>query len=1036
MRGKNQSIMTPTLHRKLNDISAYAFSSEEDHIKSITLGLALSFNQKDTIAKQAIHLIDKIKSNHGFSMEQFFNKYNLSTLEGTAIIALSECLIRIPDNRTSIELVKDKLMGKNWKKYLELPKIQIIEFASLGLYLSGKIATLLEVTKSSMFSKMSAPAFTAALKYAICVIGKEFVIGEYLDVAILKAKNKAKQSENVRYSFDLLGEGSRTFQQAEIYYDSYMVAIDKIAKYFPNDTSMHLKNRPNLSIKLTGLYPKFELLKLDDIKKYLVPKLVTMIKKMEANGISISFDAEESSRLDTYLEIITEIISHPTLSKFEGIGFVVQAYQKRSLKVIEYIVDLSKHLNKLIQIRLVKGAYWDSEIKNAQAYSLPDYPVFTHKEHTDANYIACAKYMLSEPNHIFSQFATHNAITAATIEEFAGDADFEFQKLYGMGKAMHKELLKKHAVRTYAPVGKMHDLLAYLMRRMLENGANNSFVHLVNKMNSANLVKSVYSDIIVLNNTSTELPMPYKIYKDRDTTIGFDLGDKMHIDFLTTNIAKFKDIIYNVGSIIDGKEILTERKALDRFRPGKYAEKIGSITYVAELEMNQAMEICNDYFVKWSIQPVADRAKILHKIADLFHKHEGEILSLLIREGGKSIKDAISEVHEAIDFCKYYAMQAEQLMQARIMPGITGERNTLSIEGRGVFLCISPWNFPLAIFTGQIVAALVVGNTVVAKAADQTSIMANYVVKLMHKAGIPTKALQLIIASGATVGRHICAHKSLAGVVFTGSNETAHTINVTLAQSSGAILPFIAETGGQNAMIVDSSALLEQVTDDVISSAFHSAGQRCSALRILYIQDEIYEPLKEMLIGAIDTLKIGDTIDMSNDIGPVIDKKAMDSLIAHINDMKERGFTLLTKHSHNGMAKDGYFFYPHIIEVNKISDIDGEKFGPILHIVRYKAKDLDKVIDEINNCGFGLTFGIHSRIETRIDYIKSRVRVGNIYANRSIIGAQVESQPFGGRGLSGTGFKAGGPHYLLRFITEKTTSINLTAIGGNIDLLG
>ena len=1024
--------MTQTLHRKLNEISNYTFANEAEHIHSITRSITLSFNQKDAIAHRASYLIDKIKTNHGFSMEQFFNKYNLSSLEGAAIIALSECLIRIPDNRTSIELVKDKLTGKNWKQYLEIPRMKIIEFASLGLYLSGQIAKLLEHTKTSMFAKISEPAFTAALKYAISIIGTEFVIGEYIDEAI----RKAKKAGNWRYSFDLLGEGSRTFAQAEAYYNRYMIAIEKIAQHFPNDPSIALKHRPNLSIKLSALYPRFELLHLQDIKKHLVPKLVKMIKKMEANGISISFDAEECARLDTYLEIITEIISHPTLAKFEGIGFVVQAYQKRALKVLEYITSLSKHLHKKIPVRLVKGAYWDAEIKHAQIYSLPDYPVFTHKEHTDANYIACAKYMLSEPKHIFCQFATHNAITAATVKELAANADYEFQKLYGMGNAVHKELLKTNPVRIYAPVGEMYDLLAYLMRRMLENGANNSFVHLVSKMSSADLVSNIYLDNIILNKTRKELPPPYKIYTNRDTTIGFDLGDKMHIDSLTTGIAKFKDNIYNVGSIIDGKEILTSRKATDHFRPGNYAEKIGSITYVAELEMNEAIEIANDYFPKWSMMAACDRARILHKISDLFQKHEFELLSLLIREGGKSIKDAIAEVHEAIDFCKYYAIQAEQLMQERIMPGITGERNTLSIEGRGVFLCISPWNFPLAIFTGQIVAALVAGNTVVAKAADQTSIIANYAIKLMHKAGISNKALHLVIATGAAVGRHLCTHKSLAGVAFTGSTETAKTINLTLAQSTGAILPFIAETGGQNAMIVDSSALLEQVTDDVIASAFHSAGQRCSALRILYIQDEIYEPLKEMLIGAVDTLKVGDTVDMSSDIGPVISKESIEKLVSHIKDMKARGFNLLTKHSHIGMAKNGYFFYPHIIEVNKITDINGEKFGPILHIARYKSKDLDKVIDEINDCGFGLTFGIHSRIEKRINYIKSRVRVGNIYANRSIIGAQVESQPFGGRGLSGTGFKAGGPHYLLRFITEKTTSVNLTAIGGNIDLLG
>ena len=984
------------LQTKLNNISSYSFTNEVEHIKSITPLLTFSFHQKDRIAKKAALLIDKIKDNNGFSMEQFFNKYNLATQEGSALIALSECLIRIPDNHTAIELVKDKLAGKNWRQYLDLPKIKVIELASIGLYLSGQIANLFEATNTPILSKVSEPVFTSALKYAIGVIGKEFIIGEDIDEAIIQAK----KHDNWRYSFDLLGEASRTFAQAEMYYNRYMIAIDKIAQHFPYDTSIHLKHRPNLSIKLTALYPRLELLHLEDVKKNLVPKLVTMVEKMAQSGISVSFDAEESFRLDIYLEVVTAIISDPKLSKFEGIGFVVQAYQKRALKVLEYIVDLSVSLKKIIPVRLVKGAYWDSEIKHAQTHSLPDYPVFTQKEHTDVNYIACTKYMLSKAESIFPQFATHNAITVATIEEIAGEVDFEFQKLYGMGDALHSEIIHKHNVRVYAPVGEMHDLLAYLMRRMLENGANSSFVHMVNQMSTKNLVNTIYSNSIYLNDVEKEphkeLPLPYKIYKDRETTIGFDLGDKMHITSLTVNIEKFKNNIYNVGSIIEGKELLNKRKAIDYFRPGNYAEKVGSASYVGEVELNQAMDVSNNYFPTWDAVSVSERAKILHTIADAFHENEFEILSILIREAGKSLKDAIAEIHEAIDFCKYYAMQAELMMQEKLLPGVTGERNTLSMEGRGVFLCISPWNFPLAIFTGQIVAALVTGNTVIAKAADQTSIIANYAIKLMHKSGIPTKALQLVIASGSTIGRHLCTHKALAGIAFTGSTATAHTINLTIAQNGGAIIPLLAETGGQNAMIVDSSALLEQVTDDVIASAFHSAGQRCSALRILYIQDDIYEPLKEMLIGAIDTLKIGDTVDFTNDIGPVIDRAAMDNLIAHIKDMKERGFNLLTKHSHNGMAKDGYYFYPHIIEVNKISDIPDEKFGPILHIVKYASKDLDKVIDEINNCGFGLTFGIHSRIEKRIDYIKSRMRVGNIYANRSIIGAQVESQPFGG----------------------------------------
>jgi RHH-type proline utilization regulon transcriptional repressor/proline dehydrogenase/delta 1-pyrroline-5-carboxylate dehydrogenase len=508
----------------------------------------------------------------------------------------------------------------------------------------------------------------------------------------------------------------------------------------------------------------------------------------------------------------------------------------------------------------------------------------------------------------------------------------------------------------------------------------------------------------------------------------------MTYEEIRRDITKFDHKIYKVGPIIDGKELISPKHITEHFRPSKNAEKIAEISISTESEILKAISIAKAGFDTWTSQPCSARADILRKIANLYHEHRVELYSLLLRESGKSIGDAIAEVREAIDFCNYYALSAEKIMKERLMPSVTGEKNLFTMHGRGVFLCISPWNFPLAIFTGQIVAALVSGNTVIAKPAEQTPVVANFAVKLMHEAGIPKNALHLLIASGSQIGKHAVSHQDVSGVAFTGSNYTAKLINSTLAARDGAIIPIIAETGGQNAMIVDSSALLEQVTDDVLISAFYSAGQRCSSLRALYIQEEIYDSLLAMIIGAVECIKIGDTVDFSNDVGSVIDKKAYEMLLEHVKDMESRGFNVIAPHSQKDSTK-GYFFYPHIIEISKISDIGDEKFGPILHVIKYKASELDRVLDEVNDCGYGLTFGVHSRMEGRIEYIRSRIRVGNIYANRSMTGAQVESQPFGGENKSGTGFKAGGPNYLLKFLVERTISINTTAVGGNIDLL-
>lgn len=1002
-----------------------AFVDDNELISKILPAIKFDQEGDGRISARAYSLIGKIRAEKVFSIERFLNKYDIQSTEGLALIALSEALIRIPDDDTALALLNDKLRQRHWDKYLELPTWDLLSWSGYSVYAASMVANFYNFTKFN-FGK---GYFLKLAKKVIKFAGDQFILGGYIADAV----NRSKKLDQYKFSFDLLGESARNFDQAHLYYQRYLTAIDILKVSFP-DSGQPLTERPNLSIKLTALYPYVRLTHEDEIQEYLIPRLINLIRLAKEAKISISFDAEEANRWDIYKDIVSQLVVHREFKDFDGIGFVVQAYQKRARMLLEHIVILARKIGKQIPVRLVKGAYWDSEIKRAQEDILENYPVFIRKEFTDANYVACAKYMLEQYSSLYPQFATHNAVTAATIIEMAGDKKFEFQKLYGMGNILHAELVKNHSVRIYAPVGQMHDLLAYLMRRMLENGANSSFVHQVMNKDSELLTANLHdivADRVKDFEQNRQLPLPKFMFKNFQLTTGFDLGYKMHKELLEKEVSRFFNKTYQGFSIINGKEIGGSTKK--RVRPANLNDEIGAVHYVKNEELVDALNGAVAGWKEWDGFGVAARAAILRKIADLYEENQYELFALLLREGGKTIKDAVGELQEAVEFCRYYATQAELLMADRVMPGVTGERNILSFEARGVFLCIAPWNFPLAIFTGQIVAALVTGNAVIAKPADQTSIIANYIVKLMHKAGVPKNILHLTIAHGSEISQTIITSKKLDGVSFTGSTVTAQNINLTLAQRGGAIVPLIAETGGQNAMIVDSSALIEQVVDDVIISAFYTAGQRCSALRILYLQEEIYDDIKTMLVNCCKNLKIGDNLDFNQDIGPVIDAKAKEELEAHVQSMQERGFKLITEEVIE--KKGGHFFYPKILEVSGINDIPDEKFGPILHIAKYKAKDLDKVIDEINNYGFGLTFGVQSRIESKIEYLRSRIRAGNIYANRTIVGARVGSQPFGGMGLSGTGFKAGGPNYLLRFMTEKSLCNNITAMGGNVEIL-
>ncbi|MGC0371975.1 MAG: hypothetical protein DGJ47_000678 [Rickettsiaceae bacterium] len=978
--------------------------------------------------------VEAIRANNKFSMEDFLSLYDLSKDEGVAILGLAEALLRVSDYKTSQELISDKLSDKNWEQYLFKSNLSFKTLAtSFGLYFSGKFTDIIKYNNpiTKIINRLGQRIFVTTVKAAILYLSKEFVFAKDMREAL----EEQRSYQHNKFAFDLLGESSRTQKQANRYYKQYQEAITLISSNF-EDSADELFDRPNLSVKLTALHPRFEYSKLNELSGNFFNKVVELVKQAAHHNLTITFDAEECFRTDIYLVFLEKLLRHKDLTKYNGIGLVVQAYQIKSLDIIHKIAKIAKETKKIIPIRLVKGAYWDTEIKHAQELGLKNYPVFTIKEYTDLNYIACAKQLFSYSDELYPQFATHNALTAATILEMGKSKKFEFQKLHGMGNVLHTELSKERNVRIYAPVGVTKDLLAYLMRRMLENGASANFVSKVNDKSVpiSDIVYNINDKVLGLLDQKNKIVLPENIYSDRKNAMGYELGYKNDYHYIEEKVASYFDKVHEVGSIIDGREIIKEKHAQELFCPAKNAQKFSSFSNATENEINTAIDAASKSFDEWTNTDLKKRCLILNKIADEFEKNKFEIYALLIKEAGKSIPDAINEVIEAIDFCRYYANQAPLIMTQKKMPSATGENNFLSMHGRGVFLCISPWNFPFAIFAGQIVAALVTGNTVIAKSAEPTPVIANYAVKLMHKAGIPESALSLVFASGATTSKYIVANPKISGVVFTGSCATAKKINMTLAESHDAIIPLIAETGGQNAMIVDSSSLLEQVTDDVLNSAFYSAGQRCSALRILYVQEEIYDELLDMLKKAMSLIKIGDTADFSNDVGAVINKVAKDHLTNHIKNMDHEGFTI-TPHPQNNALSDGHYFYPHIVEVNSINDIEEEKFGPILHITKYKANNVDDVIDEINDCGFGLTFGIHSRIEARIDYIKSKMKVGNIYANRSITGAKVESQPFGGQGKSGTGFKAGGPHYLTKFITERTTTINITAFGGNVELL-
>ena len=972
-------------------------------------GARLDGAKETRIDRTATGLIEAIRANDDRlgGVEDMLREFALSTKEGLALMVLAEALLRVPDARTADQFIEDKLGQGDFVHHETRSSAFLVNASAWALGMSARVIQPGETPQGTigrLTKRLGAPAVRAATRQAMRLMGNHFVLGETIEAALSRARPRS--SRHQRYSFDMLGEGARTAEDAVRYFDSYASAIEAIGRT-ANDRS--LPDRPGISVKLSALHPRFEAVSRERVMAELVPRLIDLARQAKAHDLNFTVDAEEADRLELSLDVIAAAFRDPSLAGWDGFGLAIQAYQKRAADVIDYVDRLARSQDRKLMVRLVKGAYWDTEIKRAQERGLDGYPVFTRKAMTDLNYVACARQLLALRPRIFPQFATHNALTVATILELAeGEAGgFEFQRLHGMGDALYARLGEDRpdiAHRTYAPVGSHRDLLAYLVRRLLENGANSSFVALAadEAVPVSQLLRRP-ADIIgsADNAAHPNIPLPRDLYRpQRENSRGIEFGERAALSHLVSAVA------------------------------AQHVPATGSVADATAAAANAAVSAASDGFRRWSRTPADTRAATLERAADLLEARSAHFIALLQREGGKTLDDAVSEVREAVDFCRYYAAQGRELFGAgEAMPGPTGESNVLCLRGRGVFVAISPWNFPLAIFLGQVTAGLMAGNAVVAKPAEQTPLIAAEAVRLLHEAGVPATALQLVAGDGR-IGSVLVAHPDISGVVFTGSTEVARTINRALAAKDGPIVPLIAETGGINAMIVDATALPEQVADDVVTSAFRSAGQRCSALRLLFVQDDVADRMIEMIAGAARELVVGDPGDPATHIGPVIDTEAKQRLDAHIARMKQEA-----KVHFAGTAPAGNFVAPHIFELSDAGQLKEEVFGPVLHVVRYAADRFDRVLQSIERSGYGLTLGIHSRIDDTVEDAIEAVQVGNIYVNRNMIGAVVGVQPFGGHGLSGTGPKAGGPHYLPRFATEQTVTVNTAAAGGNAALM-
>ena len=1050
LRADEDALMTVTLPPR-DEIAAYHLFDEPRLMGGLVERAVYTDDERRRIADLAGRLARAARANrdkHG-GIDAFMHEYGLTSEEGIILMCLAEALLRIPDKDTADALIAEKIGGGHWDKHLGASDSLFVNASTFGLMLTGRVVKL-GADKGSgptsvlkrLVARSGEPFIRQALRQAMRILADNFVLGRTIEEALRRAA--ALEARGYLFSYDMLGERAKTEADALRYFDRYMEAIEAVGKAAPpfSGHAQTLTSRPSISIKLSALHARFDPGKEERLDAELLPRLIELGSAARRYGLCLTVDAEEQDRLDLTLGLFSRAYMHPTLGGWPGLGIAVQAYGKRAIPVLRWLRRLSELGQRRIPVRLVKGAYWDSEIKWAQERGLEDYRVFTRKIHTDVSYLACIKLMLADQGALFPQFATHNAHSIASACVAASGRPFELQRLHGMGEALYDELIGGGRInancRIYAPVGRHDDLVSYLVRRLLENGANTSFVNRLAD-DQTHLDEILRDPVQAVERERGKpvrlLPRPIDIFSpERLNSRGIALTEPSVRTAFGEEVAAALHASFTAAAIVGG-ELHLDQAAELVLCPHNRRERIGVVHNADPAIIEMALLNAVAATQAWDLAGGEARAQILDKAAYLYERDRARLIGVMVREAGKTLDNALSDLREAIDFLRYYAAEARrQFAKPLELKGPTGETNTLTLRARGPFACISPWNFPLAIFTGQVAAALAAGNPVLAKPAEQTPITAFLATQLLHEAGIPANVLQLLPGTGE-VGAALVADTRIAGVAFTGSNVAATSIQRTLAARGGPIVPFIAETGGMNAMIADSSALAEQVIRDLLRSAFDSAGQRCSAARLFFVQEDVAKPMLDMLVGATRELQVGDPLDYATDIGPVIDEDALDKLEAHKRRMQKQGKELVDLPL-PADCRLGTYVTPAAYEIRDAAVLKEEVFGPILHVVRYSGGHLDKVIDAINATGYGLTLGLHSRIAAVADYVAERVRVGNMYVNRNQIGAVVGVQPFGGEGLSGTGPKAGGPHYLPRFATERVRTTDITATGGNVGLLG
>ena len=1026
-----------------DSLDAGKFQDEGEAVAALLAANALSADDRQAVVAEAEALVNgaRGRTERQGVVESFLQQFSLGTREGLALMCLAEALLRTPDEDTKDRLIAEKIGAADWASHLGKSDSLFVNASTGGLMLTGRIGDVDEQAKQDLggfiariAGRLGEPVIRQAVAAAVRIMGEQFVLGRTIEDALKRAKK-----EGMLCSFDMLGEGARTAADAERYEKLYAYAIETVGK---NKGGSGPETGHGVSVKLSALCPRYEATQETRVWAELYPRIKRLALIAAKYDLNYAIDAEESDRLTLSMKLIEALANEAELGSWTGLGVVVQAYQKRGREVIARLSDLAKRSKRRLMVRLVKGAYWDSEIKRAQIAGRTDYPVFTTKPATDLSYLVCAKDLIAAAPNLYPQFASHNAHTLAAVRRMAKEAgvQIEHQRLHGMGEALYDAAEDRYGdmiVRAYAPVGGHEDLLPYLVRRLLENGANTSFVHalLDDNVPASLVVADPITAVEAQPGRHPKIPTPENLYgPSRKNSLGMDFTQTVDRDRIAKALQAIDDDRLRSGPIVGGK-LKKGAGPKDVTSPADRSRVVGEVSEATQADVDEAMKLAQSAQIKWDDMGGPARAKVLRAMGEALEAKTDHLVALLSREGGKTLNDGVAEVREAADFCRYYADLAEkQFAGPETLAGPVGETNQLVLRGRGVFVCISPWNFPLAIFTGQIVAALAAGNAVMAKPAEQTPLIAAEAVRLFHAAGLDPNLLALLPGRGETVGAMLTAHPEIDGVAFTGGTDTAWRINRTLADRQGPIIPLIAETGGLNGMFVDTTALREQVIDDVILSAFGSAGQRCSALRVLYVPKDSAEGLIEGLSGAMDALVLGDPADASTDVGPVIDEEARNVLQDHLVRL-EKDAKVLKRLDPGAAGEKGVFFGPVMAEIPSPDFLEREVFGPVLHVYRYDPAKLPEVAKKLAARGYGLTLGVHSRIEAFAEEVTRLVPAGNVYVNRSIIGAVVGVQPFGGEGLSGTGPKAGGPHALIRYAHERAVSVNIAAQGGDPALL-